>query len=237
MPYATAVVLLGFVLVVNTIAIVAARLAARAGRSGEAVSDGDRDDRGPRPARRLRRQGGPARHLARRPRATRSSPSSARPIRARRTLLKCLNRTIELIPGASVTRHDPHRRRGRAPGQGRLRAAAPQSAWSRRCRSGCRCRSTTTWPSPRAWPACSRQADLDEIVERCLRQAALWDEVKDRLDSLGTTLSGGQQQRLTIARALSHRARDPLPGRVLHRHRPGDHHAHRGRADGAAGRT
>ena len=45
---------------------------------------------------------------------------------------------------------------------------------------------------------------LDEIVERCLRQAALWDEVKDRLDLLGTRLSGGQQQRLTIARALSH---------------------------------
>jgi phosphate transport system ATP-binding protein len=41
-------------------------------------------------------------------------------------------------------------------------------------------------------------------VEKCLRQAALWDEVKDRLDSLGTKLSGGQQQRLTIARALSH---------------------------------
>jgi len=45
---------------------------------------------------------------------------------------------------------------------------------------------------------------LEERVERCLRQAALWDEVKDRLDSLGTRLSGGQQQRLTIARALSH---------------------------------
>lgn len=45
---------------------------------------------------------------------------------------------------------------------------------------------------------------LNELVERCLRQAALWDEVKDRLDSLGTKLSGGQQQRLTIARALSH---------------------------------
>jgi phosphate transport system ATP-binding protein len=45
---------------------------------------------------------------------------------------------------------------------------------------------------------------LDSHVEKCLRQAALWDEVKDRLDSLGTKLSGGQQQRLTIARALSH---------------------------------
>jgi phosphate transport system ATP-binding protein len=48
------------------------------------------------------------------------------------------------------------------------------------------------------------KAELDGLVERCLRQAALWDEVKDRLDSLGTKLSGGQQQRLTIARALSH---------------------------------
>ncbi len=48
------------------------------------------------------------------------------------------------------------------------------------------------------------KTDLDELVERCLKQSALWDEVKDRLDSLGTKLSGGQQQRLTIARALSH---------------------------------
>lgn len=45
---------------------------------------------------------------------------------------------------------------------------------------------------------------LDETVERCLRQAALWEEVRDRLSDLGTKLSGGQQQRLTIARALSH---------------------------------
>lgn len=45
---------------------------------------------------------------------------------------------------------------------------------------------------------------LDELVEQCLRHAALWDEVKDRLKTLGTKLSGGQQQRLTIARALSH---------------------------------
>jgi phosphate transport system ATP-binding protein len=47
------------------------------------------------------------------------------------------------------------------------------------------------------------KAELDVIVERCLRRAALWDEVKDRLDTLGSMLSGGQQQRLTIARALS----------------------------------
>jgi len=48
-----------------------------------------------------------------------------------------------------------------------------------------------------------KKADLDIIVERCLRRAALWDEVKDRLTTLGSLLSGGQQQRLTIARALS----------------------------------
>jgi phosphate transport system ATP-binding protein len=48
-----------------------------------------------------------------------------------------------------------------------------------------------------------KRAKLDPIVERCLRRAALWDEVKDRLGSLGSLLSGGQQQRLTIARALS----------------------------------
>ena len=47
------------------------------------------------------------------------------------------------------------------------------------------------------------KAELDVIVERCLTRAAVWDEVKDRLDSLGSMLSGGQQQRLTIARALS----------------------------------
>ena len=43
----------------------------------------------------------------------------------------------------------------------------------------------------------------DEIVERCLRDAGLWDEVKDKLDQSGLGLSGGQQQRLCIARALA----------------------------------
>lgn len=47
--------------------------------------------------------------------------------------------------------------------------------------------------------------ELDARVEESLRQAALWDEVKDRLRHLAPTLSGGQQQRLAIARALSHR--------------------------------
>ena len=44
---------------------------------------------------------------------------------------------------------------------------------------------------------------VDEIVERALREAALWDEVKDRLGSSATGISGGQQQRLCIARALA----------------------------------
>jgi phosphate transport system ATP-binding protein len=54
-------------------------------------------------------------------------------------------------------------------------------------------------------PALNRlvaRRDLPDLVERCLRQAALWDEVKDRLDEDGVGLSGGQQQRLCIARAL-----------------------------------
>jgi phosphate transport system ATP-binding protein len=56
--------------------------------------------------------------------------------------------------------------------------------------------------APRLAGVRNKQA-LDEVVERSLRRAALWDEVKDRLNSLGSLLSGGQQQRLTIARALS----------------------------------
>jgi phosphate transport system ATP-binding protein len=47
------------------------------------------------------------------------------------------------------------------------------------------------------------RAQLDEVVERSLKQAALWDEVKDRLDASGLSLSGGQQQRLVIARAIA----------------------------------
>jgi phosphate transport system ATP-binding protein len=46
-------------------------------------------------------------------------------------------------------------------------------------------------------------ARIEEEVERALRRAAIWDEVKDRLDNSGLSLSGGQQQRLCIARALA----------------------------------
>lgn len=56
---------------------------------------------------------------------------------------------------------------------------------------------------PRIHGMAKTRADLDEIVEKSLRRAALWDEVKDRLNAPGTGLSGGQQQRLCIARAVA----------------------------------
>ncbi|HKL46938.1 Phosphate import ATP-binding protein PstB [Roseovarius tolerans] len=56
---------------------------------------------------------------------------------------------------------------------------------------------------PRIHGLARTKADLDEIVEKSLRRAALWNEAKDRLDQPGTGLSGGQQQRLCIARAVA----------------------------------
>jgi len=56
---------------------------------------------------------------------------------------------------------------------------------------------------PRIHGLSGSKTELDEIVERSLRRAGLWDEVKDRLADSGTALSGGQQQRLCIARAIA----------------------------------
>ncbi|MDX1694857.1 MAG: phosphate ABC transporter ATP-binding protein PstB [Ketobacteraceae bacterium] len=56
---------------------------------------------------------------------------------------------------------------------------------------------------PRIHGLANRKSDLDDIVENSLRKAGLWDEVKDRLDSVATGMSGGQQQRLCIARAIA----------------------------------
>jgi phosphate transport system ATP-binding protein len=119
------------------------------------------------------------------------------------SLLRCLNRTIDFVPDARVSgtvRVDGQDVR-RAPDVFGLRrkigmvaplpVGLPMSIYD------------NVAFAPRCAGLSSRGA-LDAIVEQCLRQAALWDEVKDRLDSLGTKLSGGQQQRLTIARALSH---------------------------------
>jgi phosphate transport system ATP-binding protein len=120
------------------------------------------------------------------------------------SLLRCLNRTLEFAPGGrseglvEVDGEDVQRTRDvyalrRKIGMvAPLPVGLPLSIYD------------NVAFAPRAAGLTSRGA-LDELVERCLRQAALWDEVKGRLDSLGTRLSGGQQQRLTIARALSHR--------------------------------
>ncbi|RDV07672.1 phosphate ABC transporter ATP-binding protein [Sphingorhabdus pulchriflava] len=56
---------------------------------------------------------------------------------------------------------------------------------------------------PRIHGLAASKADMDAIVEKSLRRAGLWDEVKDRLNDAGTALSGGQQQRLCIARAIA----------------------------------
>ncbi len=56
---------------------------------------------------------------------------------------------------------------------------------------------------PRIHGLATGKAELDAIVEKSLRRAAIWEEVKDRLDAPGTGLSGGQQQRLCIARAVA----------------------------------
>jgi phosphate transport system ATP-binding protein len=120
------------------------------------------------------------------------------------TLLKCINRTIELIPGTHV--------------DGAVRIDG-QDVKGVKNVYGLRRRIGVVFPLPVGLPLtvydnvayAPRMAglhdknQLDELVEKCLRQAMLWDEVKDRLQSLGTRLSGGQQQRLTLARALSHR--------------------------------
>jgi phosphate transport system ATP-binding protein len=118
------------------------------------------------------------------------------------TLLKTINRTIDFIASARVT------------GQvsiGGENVRAIKNVYSLRRRIG------MVFPLPVGLPTSIYEnvayaprrmgihgkLQLDEIVERCLRQSVLWDEVKDRLDLLGTRLSGGQQQRLTLARALS----------------------------------
>ena len=119
------------------------------------------------------------------------------------TMLKCLNRTLEFTPGArmqgtiTIDGEDVSRVKDVFGLRRRIGMVAPLPVGL----------PLTIYDNVAFAPRASglgNRADLDEIVERCLRQAALWDEVKDRLATLGTKLSGGQQQRLTIARALSH---------------------------------
>ena len=119
------------------------------------------------------------------------------------TLLKCINRTIDFITSAKV--------------HGQVLVGG-EDIYRMRNVYELRRRVGMVFPLPVGLPLsvfenvayAPRRAGirdrgaLDELVERCLRQAMLWDEVKDRLNTLGTKLSGGQQQRLTLARALSH---------------------------------
>ena len=120
------------------------------------------------------------------------------------TLLRCLNRMHELVPGTRVEGqvlldgHDIY-----APGVNPIAV---------RRTIGMVFQKPTPFPTMsiadnvaaglKVGPPVSR-SERDAIVERALRRAALWDEVKDRLDTPGTALSGGQQQRLCIARALA----------------------------------
>ena len=122
---------------------------------------------------------------------------------AKSSLLKCINRTIDFVPGAKLSgtiKVDGHD------------VSKVKNVYELRRKIGMVAPLPVGLPlsiydnvafAPRAAGMRNKKA-LDELVERCLTQSALWDEVKDRLDSLGTKLSGGQQQRLTIARALSH---------------------------------
>ena len=117
------------------------------------------------------------------------------------TLLSVLNRTIEHVPrarwtgdadlhGAAIRDLDPTALRRRVAMVLPLPVGLPMSIYD------------NVALAPRM-SGIRERARLDEIVQDSLRRAALWDEVKDRLDELGTRLSGGQQQRLTLARALS----------------------------------
>jgi phosphate transport system ATP-binding protein len=117
------------------------------------------------------------------------------------TLLRCFNRMNDLIPGARVL--------GAALFQGTNLYGAGIDPVDVRRRIGMVFQKANPFPKSIydnvAFGARINgyRGDLDGLVERSLRQAALWDEVKDRLDASALTLSGGQQQRLCIARALA----------------------------------
>ncbi len=121
------------------------------------------------------------------------------------TLIRCLNRLHEVSWGGRVT--------GRILLNGKdIYASDADPVSIRRC-VGMVFQRPTPFPTMsifdnvaaglRLTHLWSRQLDLQEVVEQSLRQAALWDEVKDKLNQSGASLSGGQQQRLCIARAIA----------------------------------
>ena len=120
------------------------------------------------------------------------------------TFLRCLNRMNDLITGCKVT--------GDILLEGKNIHDADLDVVLLRARVGMVFQKPNPFPKsiydnvaygPRLHGLAKDKAELDAIVEHNLRQAALWDEVKDRLDTPGTALSGGQQQRLCIARATA----------------------------------
>ncbi len=120
------------------------------------------------------------------------------------TFLRCLNRMNDTIATARVEGHieldgeDIH--------------ASAMDVVQLRARVGMVFQKPNPFPKsvyenvaygPRIHGLASSRAELDQIVEKSLKRAGLWDEVKDRLQDSGTALSGGQQQRLCIARAIA----------------------------------
>lgn len=120
------------------------------------------------------------------------------------TLIRCLNRMHELVPGSRVS--------GRALLDGEDVYGDGVDPVTIRRRIGMVFQKPNPFPMMSIYDnvaaglklnGISNRQKLDEIVERSLKLAILWDEVKDELEKSGASLSGGQQQRLCIARALA----------------------------------
>ena len=120
------------------------------------------------------------------------------------TFLRSLNRMNDLIPGARLE--------GRVELDGQDVYSGSMDVIQLRRRVGMIFQRSNPFPmsiydnvayGPRVNGLTKKRVELDEIVEKTLRGAALWDEVKDRLSRSAMSLSGGQQQRLCIARALA----------------------------------
>jgi phosphate transport system ATP-binding protein len=120
------------------------------------------------------------------------------------TFLRCLNRMNDTIPTARVE--------GTIELDGENIYSTKMDVVQLRARVGMVFQKPNPFPKsvyenvaygPRIHGLARRKSEMDEIVERSLRRAGLWEEVKDRLDDSGTALSGGQQQRLCIARAIA----------------------------------
>jgi phosphate transport system ATP-binding protein len=120
------------------------------------------------------------------------------------TFLRCLNRMNDTIAGARVS--------GRIELDGSDINASAMDVVQLRARVGMVFQKPNPFPKsifenvaygPKIHGLANTKTDLQAIVEKSLKRAGLWDEVKDRLTESGTALSGGQQQRLCIARAIA----------------------------------